>query len=158
MSDLYLGLLWLHILGATILFGTGLGTAFHFWMAHRSGDPRSIATVARIVVIADFLFTAPAAVVQPLSGLALAWRSGVDPLSSWLVAAYLLYALAGACWLPVLWLQIRVRDLARDAVAAGRPLAADYRRCVALWFALGWPAFAAFLAIFWLMVAKPDLW
>jgi uncharacterized membrane protein len=158
MSELYLGLRTLHILSATILFGTGLGTAFFMAMAHRGGDPRSIATVARIVVIADFRFTAPAAVVQPASGIALAWLGGIDPLASWLVAAYLLYALAGACWLPVLRLQIRIRDLARDAVAADRPLPPAYRRCMAIWFALGWPAFLAFLAIFWLMVAKPDFW
>ena len=158
MSGIYLALRTLHIVSATILFGTGLGSAFYLWMAHRSGDPRSIATVSRHVVIADFLFTAPAAVVQPLSGVALAWLGGVDLLAPWLVAAYLLYALAGACWLPVIRLQIRIRDLAGAAVAASRPLPPAYRRCIALWFALGWPAFGAFLVIFWLMVAKPDLW
>ena len=158
MSGLYLALRTLHIVSATILFGTGLGSAFYLWMAHRSGDQRSIAMVARHVVIADFLFTAPAAVVQPLSGVALAWLGGVDLLAPWLVAAYLLYALAGACWLPVIGLQIRIRDLAAAAIADARPLPPAYRRCITLWFALGWPAFGAFLVIFWLMVAKPDLW
>ena len=140
MSALYAALLTLHILSATLLFGTGLGTAFYLWMAHRGGDPRSIAAVSRHVVIADFLFTAPAAVIQPVTGIALVGLGGIDPRSSWLVAAYLLFALAGACWLPVVGLQIRIRDLARDAVAAGRPLGPAYRRCMAIWFALGWPA------------------
>ena len=158
MSGPYLALRTLHIVSATILFGTGLGSAFYLWMAHRSGDPRSIATVSRHVVIADFLFTAPAAVVQPLSGVALAWLGGVDLRAPWLVAAYLLYALAGACWLPVIGLQIRIRDLVAAAIADAHPLPPAYRRCIALWFALGWPAFGAFLVIFWLMVAKPDLW
>jgi uncharacterized membrane protein len=158
MSDAYTWLKLLHILSATVLFGTGLGTAFHMWMAHLSGEPRTIATVARNVVIADLLFTTPAMIVQPLSGIALLWLAGIDPLSSWLVAAYLLYALAGACWLPVLWLQIRARDLAREAAAAGTPLPAAYHRVMRLWFCLGWPAFTAVVAIFWLMVAKPDLW
>jgi uncharacterized membrane protein len=158
MTDAYSWLKVLHVLSATVLFGTGLGTAFQMWMAHLSGDPRSIATVSRSVVMADFLFTTPAVIAQPASGIALMWLAGIDPLSSWLVAAYALYALAGACWLPVVWLQIRVRNLAREAVATGASLPTEYGRCMKLWFGLGWPAFTAVIAIFWLMVNKPDLW
>ncbi len=158
MSDPHSWVKILHIVSAAVLFGTGLGTAFQMWMAHRSGDPRSIAIVSRNTVLADFLFTAPAIVIQPATGIALVWLSGFDPLSSWLVVAYALYALAGACWLTVVWLQIQVRNLARKAVAADHPLPAEYRRYMRLWFALGWPAFAAVLAIFWLMVSKPALW
>ena len=158
MSDAYSWIKALHVVSSAILFGTGLGTAFQMWMAHRSGDPHSIATVSRHVVIADFLFTMPAVVIQPATGLALVWLTGFDPLASWLVAAYALYALAGACWLPVVWLQIQVRNLAREAVTSDHPLPTEYRRYMTLWFALGWPAFTAVLAIFWLMAAKPVLW
>jgi len=158
MIEAYLWLKLLHIISATVLFGTGLGTAFQMWTAHLTGDAHAIAAVARNVVLADFLFTTPAVIVQPLSGVALLWLAGIDPLSSWLVAAYALYALAGACWLPVVWLQIRVRDLAGKAAAMETPLPASYHRCMRLWFALGWPAFAAVIAMFWLMVEKPELW
>lgn len=158
MSDAYAWIKILHIVSSVVLFGTGLGTAFQMWMAHLSGDPRSIATVSRNVVVADFLFTMPSVVIQPVSGVALIWLAGFDPLAPWLVAAYALYALAGACWLPVVWLQIQVRHVARDAAAADRPLPQNYHRYMGLWFVLGWPAFGAVLAIFWLMVSKPVLW
>lgn len=157
MSSAYLWLKVIHILSATVLFGTGLGTAFQMWMAHLSGDPRSIATVARNVVVADFAFTTPAVVIQPATGILLIWLSGADPFSSWLVAVYVLYAIAGACWIPVVWLQIRVRDIAQDACVAGSALPLTYQRYMWLWFALGCPAFAAVIAIFWLMVIKPTV-
>jgi uncharacterized membrane protein len=158
MSDAYEWLKLVHIVSSTVLFGTGLGTAFHMWMAHLSGDTRAIATVAGNVVIADTIFTAPAVIVQPLSGVALVWVAGFDPFSSWLVAAYVLYFVAGVCWLIVVWIQIELRNLARTALARGAPLSAEYHRRIRLWFALGWPAFAGVVAIFWLMVRKPDLW
>jgi len=155
---LYFLVKWFHILSATVLFGTGLGTAFQMWTAHRSGDTRAVATVARNTVRADFLFTTPAVIVQPLTGFVLIRMTGADLWASWLIAAYALYILVGACWLPVVALQIRVRDLATAAAIEGAPLGAEYRRAMRLWFALGWPAFAGVLAIFWLMVAKPALW
>lgn len=158
MIDPYYWLKALHILSATILFGTGLGTAFHMWMAHRSGDVRAIAVVARNVALADFLFTAPAVIVQPLTGILLIRSAAIDPLSSWLVLAYALYVVAGVCWLPVVWLQLRIRDAARAAIASNQPLPDAYYRQMRWWFALGWPAFLAVIAILWLMVAKPDLW
>jgi uncharacterized membrane protein len=147
-----------HILSATVLFGTGIGTAFQMWRAHLSGDSRAIASTARSVVVADWLFTTPAIVIQPLTGLALAHMAGVDLLSSWLVATYGLYVIAGVCWLPVVGLQLRVRDLARKAVNENTPLPESYFKSMRFWFALGWPAFGALIVIFWLMVARPELW
>jgi uncharacterized membrane protein len=158
VSDAYFWLKAVHILSAAVLFGTGLGTAFHMWLAHRSGDVKVIATVAQNVVLADLLFTTPAVVIQPATGAALIWLSSIDPLASWLIAAYGLYVLAGICWLPVLWLQIRARDLARAALRGGTALPPTYHRLMRLWFALGWPAFIAVIVIFWLMTAKPELW
>ncbi len=157
MSGLYDLIKTLHILSATVLFGTGLGTAFHMWFAHLSGEPRTVATVARNVVRADFWFTTPAVIVQPASGLLLIHLSGVDAEASWLAVAYGLYGLIGLCWLPVVWLQMRARDLAVVAAECGVPLPAEYYRIMRLWFGLGWPAFLGTLAIFWLMVAKPSL-
>jgi uncharacterized membrane protein len=144
-----------HILSATVLFGTGLGTAWFMWRADRSGDAATIAATARNVVLADWLFTLPAIVVQPLSGAGLVQMAGYSPTETWLLWSYGLYFLAGACWLPVVWLQIRMRNLAVSAVAAGAPLPARYRRYARLWFVLGWPAFTAVILILYLMVAKP---
>jgi len=128
------------------------------WLAHMTKDPRVIAAAARSTVVADFLFTTPAVIVQPVTGVLLIVNAGFSPHEPWLVAVYALYAMAGACWLPVVWLQIRARDLASASVAAGSPLPAEYQRCMRLWFALGWPAFIAVLVICWLMTAKPELW
>jgi len=144
-----------HILSATVLFGTGLGTAWFMWRADRSGDAATIATTARNVVLADWLFTLPAIIVQPLSGAGLVQMAGYSPTETWLLWSYGLYFLAGACWLPVVWLQIRMRNLAMSAVAGGAPLPARYRRYARLWFVLGWPAFTAVIFIVYLMVAKP---
>ncbi len=158
MSGLYDLVKTIHILSATVLFGTGLGTAFHMWFAHLTDEPRAVAAVARNVVRADFWFTTPAVILQPASGLALIHLSGIDPGAAWLLAAYGLYLLIGLCWLPVVWLQIRARNLAVSAVATGGALPAEYHRIMRLWFGLGWPAFLAMMLIFWLMIAKPDLW
>jgi len=154
----YALLKFVHIVSATLLFGTGLGTAFFMWMSHRSGDVVAIAHTARLTVRADWLFTTPAVIVQPLSGLCLAWVAGFPLTSSWLVAGIGLYLLAGACWLPVVALQLRVRDLAAAALRNSGTLPPEYHRCMHAWVALGWPAFGAVLGAFWLMIAKPVLW
>jgi len=151
----YLAVKWLHILSSTVLFGTGLGIAFFMWLTHRRGDVRVIAGVARLVVIADALFTAPAVLIQLASGLWLAHRSGLPLQVHWLALALRLFVLVGACWLPVVWMQIRIRDLAIEAVAQSAPLPQRYYGLMRAWFILGWPAFLGVLAIFWLMVAKP---
>ena len=154
----YVAIKFVHVLSSTILFGTGLGTAFHLWMTHRTGDARAIANAARLTVLADAWFTTPAVIVQPLSGFALMRFAGFGWTQSWLVVALLLYLVAGACWLPVVWLQLRARDLAAAAAATAMPLPPEYFRVMRVWFVLGWPAFLAVIAIFWLMVAKPALW
>lgn len=158
MSDPYLLAKWLHILSSTVLFGTGIGTAFQMVWAMQSRDPHQVAGVAAGVVRADWLFTTPAGVVQPATGLWLIWLQGWPLWSPWLVVTYALYLLAFACWAPVVGLQIRIRDLAADAAANGAPLPASAIRAYRIWFALGWPAFGALLIVFWLMIAKPPLW
>jgi len=151
----YLTLKWMHILSSTVLMGTGLGIAFFMWMAHLSCDARNIAATARIVVIADAVFTAPAVVVQFVTGLWLAKLLHLPLGTFWIKTALILFFVTGACWLPVVWLQIKARDLARQAAIAGAPLSPVYRRVMRWWFWLGWPAFISVIAIFWLMVHKP---
>ena len=147
---------FVHILGAAVLFGTGLGIAFFMLMAHRTGHAGVIAVTARFVVIADFIFTATAVVVQPLSGLALAWAIGLAPFQeSWIVVSFLIYILVGLCWLPVVFIQIRMRNLAREAALNARPLPKEYHRLFRIWFALGWPAFVGVILIFALMIWQP---
>lgn len=156
MTSVYQALEFVHIVSSTLLFGTGLGTAFALWHAHRTRDARVIAAVAQGAVRADWVFTTPAVVVQPATGAALVVLHGFPWSTPWLAAALLLYVLVGACWIPVVWLQIRMRDLAREAAGGGTPLPPLYHRCYRIWFALGWPAFAGVLAIFWLMIFKPS--
>lgn len=150
-------LLWLHIIGATVLLGTGAGIAFFMVMAHRSGDPVVIAHVASTVVIADFLFTTTAVVAQPITGAALMTLQGWPPSTPWIGLALALYGVIGLFWVPVVFMQIRMRDLARAAAAQGTALPTAYHRLYRRWFAFGFPAFFAVLAILWLMAAKPDL-
>ncbi len=147
---------FLHIGGATVLIGTGAGIAFFMVMAVRSRDPALIAHVASTVVIADFIFTATAVVLQPVTGVWLALLIGWPLTEGWIVVALALYLLVGVCWLPVVFIQKRLRELARHAAEAGTPLPASFDRLYRIWFALGWPAFAGVAAILWLMVTKPD--
>jgi uncharacterized membrane protein len=157
MTALQVLLELVHVLGACVLFGTGLGIAFFMWMAHRTADPATIAATARSVVIADAVFTASAVILQPLTGAALAHLLGYSLRAPWIVASLGLYLLVGACWLPVVWIQIKLRDLAGAARDAGLPLPARYHRLFRIWLALGWPAFAGVIAIFALMIGKPSL-
>lgn len=149
---------WLHLIGACVLLGTGAGIAFFMLMAHRTGDARTVAHVAGTVVVADLLFTAMAVVAQPVTGALLAWGLGWSLLEPWILASLALYVLTGLCWLPVVAIQVRLRDLAREAAARGAALPPRYHRLFRIWFALGIPAFAAVLAILWLMLARPALW
>ena len=148
-------LLFLHVTGAAVLLGTGAGIAFFMVISNRSGDPALIAHVAGIVVLADTVFTATAAVAQPVTGYLLARSAGWPLLEGWVAWALGLYVVVGAFWLPVVWIQIRLRDLARAARDAGRPLPERYRRLYRIWFTCGFPAFFAVLAIVWLMLTKP---
>lgn len=144
----------LHILSATFLFGTGIGSAFYMWRANQVGELRLIAGTARQVVIADWLFTTPTVVFQPLSGAWLVWAGGF-PWDGWVTISIGLYLLAGACWLPVVWLQIRMRDIAAECVGQKVSLPDRYWQYARLWFWLGVPAFLAMVAVFFLMVFKP---
>lgn len=155
MIDPVLLLRWLHVLGATVLLGTGAGIAFFMVMAHRTRDARLIAHTAEVVVIADILFTASAVVTQPVTGVLLARAIGWRLTEPWILAALALYVLTGVFWLPVVWMQTRMRDLARAAVNTDTALPDAYFRLWRVWFACGCPAFLSVLTIIWLMIARP---
>lgn len=146
---------WIHICSSMLLFGTGLGTAFFKFTADLGKDVRVMADTNRRVVLADWLFTTPTVIIQPLSGYALALQYGYPAGSPWLIASLLLYLLAGICWLPVVYLQIRMRDDCAAALASGQALNPRYWGDARTWFWLGVPAFLAMVAVIWLMVAKP---
>jgi uncharacterized membrane protein len=148
-------LLFLHVIGATVLLGTGAGIAFFMVMSNRQSDPALIAHVAGIVVIADMLFTATAALAQPITGYLLARHVGWPLTEGWVALSLILYLVVGAFWLPVVWMQLRLRDMAVAARDAGAPLPPAYHRLYRWWFAFGFPAFAAVLTIVWLMLTKP---
>ncbi len=148
---------WLHMVGAAVLLGTGAGIAFFMVVAHRTRDARLIAHVASTVVIADFIFTATSVVAQPVTGLALVYETGRSLAEGWIALSLVLYIVAGVFWLPVVFIQMRLRDLARHAAVEHAPLPALYHRLYAIWFAFGFPAFTSVLAILWLMSAKPDI-
>lgn len=152
--DAYLIVKWLHILSSVLLVGTGFGTAFYLFYANRSGNLTAIAVVSRLVVRADTWFTTPAALFQPLSGVWLMQQAGWTWDTPWILYSIGLYLFTGLCWLPVLWLQLRLRDLAAQAHAEARELPALYWRYARWWEALGYPAFVAMLAVFYLMVVK----
>jgi uncharacterized membrane protein len=153
----YLILKYVHVIGASVLLGTGAGIAFFMLLGYLTGKPVIVAAIARIVVIADFLFTAAAVIVQPITGIALAWHMGWSLWEGWITLSILLYLFTGAFWLPVVWMQMRMRDLAAEAAANNRLLPATYHALFRWWFAFGFPAFGAVLAIFWIMIAKPQV-
>lgn len=153
--SLYLTLKWLHIVSSVLLVGTGFGSAFYLFFANRQPDLQARAVVARLVVRADLWFTTPAVIVQPLSGFALAHLAGWPLGTPWLLLSIGLYCFAGACWLPVLWLQLRMAALTEQALREGSALPAHYLRLQRAWEWLGYPAFTAMLGVFWLMVTKP---
>ena len=147
---------WLHVLSSTLLFGTGIGTAFFMFVANRTGDVRAIAVVTRYVVIADTLFTLPTVIFQPLSGYMLMQLAGIPLLTQWIWVSFALYLVAGLCWLPVVWLQLQMRNMASETAWTGAPmLPARYWRYERVWVLLGIPAFTALVIVFYLMVAKP---
>jgi uncharacterized membrane protein len=145
-----------HVIGACVLLGTGAGIAFFMLLAHLTGNAVIIAGVARIVVLADFLFTATAVVAQPITGVLLVRSVGYALGDFWVFWSIVLYLVTGAFWLPVVFMQMRLRDLAAQAARTGSPLPERYHRLFWWWFAFGVPAFGAVLAIFWLMIAKPQ--
>lgn len=152
----YLIIKWLHIVSSVLLVGTGFGSAFYLFFTNRSNSRPAIATVCRLVVRADWWFTTPAVIIQPLSGIALIWLVGWDWHSTWIWLSVLLYCIAGICWLPVVWLQIRMAKMAAEAEEHDTPLPHRYWRYARWWERLGYPAFIAMVAVFYLMAAKPN--
>lgn len=146
----------LHILSAVMLFGTGLGIAYFFWMGGKSGDDRAALFAARATVTADFLFTLTAVIAQPVTGAWLIWEGGFDAHARWLRVSYALYLIAGACWIPVVSIQLRIRDMLCSKLDGGPFDMTSYQRLRRWWFVLGWPAFLALVVIVHLMVTKPS--
>jgi uncharacterized membrane protein len=155
MNGYYL-LKTLHVISATVLFGTGLGIAFFKWITDRSGSLAATRVISERVVLADWLFTLPAIVVQATTGFALARYLNYPLLRGWLAWSLVLFCVAGLCWIPVVWLQFRMRDLAQDAERTGAPLERKYESYAKAWFWLGVPAFFSLIFVFWLMVTKPS--
>ena len=151
----YLIVKWLHVLSSTLLFGTGIGSAYYLFFTSRTRDPRAVAVVASQVVKADWLFTGTSIVFQPLSGLYLMHLAGWPWTQPWIFWSFVLLGVAALCWLPVVWLQMRLRDIAYEAVRQGAPLPPAYDRMLLWWTLLGFPALFALLAVFYLMIAKP---
>ncbi len=151
----YMIVKWIHVVGSTLLFGTGVGSAFYLLAATLTRDSRAVAVTSRHVVIADWLFTASTAILQPLTGYMLMRIANFSWELAWLRVSILLYVVAIACWLPVVWLQMRMRTVSAAAAGAQAPLPPAYWRYFRWWFALGVPALFSFLAIFYLMIAKP---
>lgn len=153
----YLLVKYLHVIGAAVLLGTGAGIAFFMLVAHLRGDPREIAGVTRTVVLADFLFTASAVIIQPITGTWLAWSSGHSLWQGWIAVSIMLYLFTGAFWLPVVWMQMRMRTLAVEAAAAKAALPPEYHKTILDMVRFRLPAFAAVAGIFWLMIARPTI-
>jgi uncharacterized membrane protein len=154
---MYFLLKYLHVIGAIVILGTGGGIAFFMLMAHLSRDTSFVARTAEVVVLADVVFTATAVVAQPLTGYLLVRQTGRSLSEGWLVASLVLYAIAGICWLPVVWMQVRMRDLTIAAASTGKSLPLSYYRLFRWWFAFGLPGFTSVMLIIWLMIAKPSL-
>jgi len=151
----YLVAKWVHIVSSTFLFGTGLGSAFYMFFASRTREPRVVAVVVRYVVIADWVFTTPTIILQPASGFYLAHLAGFPLTLQWLYWSIILFAVAVAAWLPVVWMQVRMRDMATHAVKSHSALPERYWTYLRTWVALGIVAFVALVAVFFLMVVKP---
>lgn len=152
----YLILKTIHIVSSVFLVGTGFGTAFYLFFANRSGSVESIAVVSRLVVRADWWFTTPAVIIQPVTGLLLMELGGWPLTTPWLLVSFALFVFAGICWLPVVWLQLRMARIAAAANAAGDALPHAYWGDARLWERLGYPAFSAMPVVYFLMVVKPS--
>ena len=147
--NFYLWIKLVHILSATVLFGTGMGTAFFMLKAYLSRNEQAMKITTETVVIADWLFTTPAVVVQLVTGLLLTTKLNIAYDSLWLISVMSLYAFVGLCWIPVVWIQIRIRNMIANGCDRS-----EYQKLMRFWIALGVPAFSAVIAIFYLMVSK----
>jgi len=151
----YMIIKWIHVLSSVVLVGTGFGSAYYMFFVNRSKSLAAQAVVTRLVVRADWWFTTPAVVIQPASGLLMTYMAGIPLSTPWLALSLPLFALAGICWVPVVWLQVRMAAIAQEALRTDIELPATYWRYARTWEYLGYPAFAATVVIFYLMVAKP---
>lgn len=152
---LYFWLKYIHILSSTILFGTGIGTACNMFFAHQTKDTYIIAAASRYVVFADWIFTTPSAMVQPITGLWMVYLAGYSLTSLWVLGAIIGYLIAAICWFPVVYLQMKMRDFALHAYQNNSALPPLYYRYFNYWFYLGWPAFVSLIIVFYLMTFKP---
>lgn len=155
--NLYLTIKWIHILSSVLLVGTGFGSAFYMFFVNRSHNLAAQAVVSRLVVRADWWFTTPTVFIQMGTGLLLAHLAGWSLWTPWLALSLALFFLAGACWLPVVWLQLRMAAMARVALETHTELPPLYWRYSRYWEWLGYPAFVAMIVVFYLMVVKPAL-
>lgn len=146
----------IHIISATLLFGTGFGTYFFMIRATRSGNVEALRVTAATVVLADWLFTTPAVIVQLATGLLLMDRLGIPFSSTWFLVVMALTLLVGGLWLPVVGIQLVLSKMLRE-LPPGAPLPERFTRLVRIWEGLGYPAFLSGPAIFALMVYKPWL-
>lgn len=153
---LYLWIKTLHIISSTILFGTGIGIASNLLYAHRTRDKYFIATTLKYVVLADWVFTCTSAIIQFLTGMALVYLAGYSFKTLWVGGALVGYTIAALCWFPVVYLQIKMRDMATIACECRTDLPSRYYQYFKYWFVLGWPAFASLLIVFYLMTIKPS--
>jgi uncharacterized membrane protein len=155
MADAYALIKTVHIISSTILFGTGLGTAFFMFCSRFAPDLHEKYFAARTAVLADWIFTAPAVIIQPLTGMMLIRLGGYAPMSLWLTATYILYVLIGLLWIPVVWIQIRLRDMLAQSLKTGEALPPLFEKMFRMWITFGAHAFLGVIAIFFLMVLKP---
>ena len=153
----FLVIKWIHITSATLLFGTGLGSAFYKFMADRSNDVQAIASTNKNVVLADWIFTTPTVIIQPVSGFIMLLISGYSVTTPWLVLSVVLYLIAGICWLPVVILQIKMRDISSVSALNNLPLPEIYWKQARIWFWLGVPAFICMIVILFLMITRPTI-
>lgn len=153
----FLFIKWIHIVSSTLLFGTGLGSAFYKYMADRSRNIQTMAYTNKNVVLADWIFTTPTIIIQPITGILMVWMLGYSVTESWMLLSIVLYLIAGACWLPVVVLQIRMRNISNEAALNNTALPKLYWKQAALWFWLGVPAFISIITVFFLMTNKPNL-
>jgi uncharacterized membrane protein len=152
---LYEGLKIVHIITASVLFGTGLGTAIYMLYANMLKNIPIIALATRRVVTADWLFTGISGVLQPITGIAMLYMKGYKLTNAWAIAVFTCYCIAAVCWFIVVYLQIRCRDLAIAALKSNTALPKKYQQYFVAWVILGFPAFLSLILIFYLMANNP---
>jgi uncharacterized membrane protein len=153
--DTYSIIKTVHILSSAVLFGTGIGIAFFMLRSYFTDNLTEKFYAAHNTVLADYLFTLPAVIIQPATGFWLVWQGGYGAMDLWLMLTYAIYILAGVCWLPVVWIQIQMKTMVKEALKSGEDLTPRYNRLFKIWFLLGWPAFIGLVIVFFLMVMKP---